>query len=92
MENPDDRCLCHRRVTDCGVLRVNRGNSLATGLDHIFGAVGDLHVTIRVNGGDITGIEPKGIPIMGKRLNGWQWTWPWLVVCVPWTNPEEFNA
>jgi len=88
MENLDDRCHC--QVTDCGILQVNRGNSLATGLDHILDGIGDFHVTIRVNCGDIIGIEPKGIPIVEKRLSSRQW--PWLLVCAPWTNPEELNA
>ena len=68
MENPDDRSLCHRRVTDCGALPVNRRNSLAMGLDHTLGAVGDLHVTIRVDGGDITGIEPRFLTaVIGQK-------------------------
>ncbi|PAV72391.1 hypothetical protein WR25_15958 [Diploscapter pachys] len=47
-----------RRVGHGDVFQVDRADPLATGLDHILGAVGDLHEAVRVEGGDIPGGEP----------------------------------
>ena len=44
-------------MADREVFQVDRGNPFAAGLDHVLGAVGDLHVAVRVDGGDVAGVE-----------------------------------
>ena len=56
--NADDGRLGNGRVADCGVLKVNGADPFASGLDDIFRAVGDLHVAIGVDVGDIAGGKP----------------------------------
>src|SRR3954466_5278396 len=53
----DDGRFRHLRVTDGEVLEVDRGYPFAPGLDDILGAVGDLHVTVLIDGRDIAGVE-----------------------------------
>ncbi|MNP85445.1 hypothetical protein D3C76_1851920 [compost metagenome] len=40
------------------VFQVNGGDPLTTRLDDIFAAVGDQQITVFVDGGHITGVEP----------------------------------
>src|SRR5262249_4951007 len=52
----------HRRFRDLGmadgeVLEIDRGNPLAARFDDVLGAVGNLHIAIAVDGGNVTGIE-----------------------------------
>src|SRR5262249_54871934 len=42
---------------DGEVLEVDRGNPLAARFDHVLRAVGDLHIAVVVDGGDVTGVE-----------------------------------
>ncbi|MNG09285.1 hypothetical protein D3C84_927000 [compost metagenome] len=58
MGNTDHCGFSYSRVTNRDVFQIDRGYPFAAGLDHIFGAIGDLHVAIRVDGGDVAGIEP----------------------------------
>ena len=44
-------------MADGEVLELDRGNPFAARLDHVLGAVGDLHVAVRVDGGDVAGVE-----------------------------------
>src|SRR5690349_15769278 len=46
MRNADHRGLRYFRMTDREILKVDRGNPFASRLDHVLGAVGDLHVAI----------------------------------------------
>src|SRR5690606_19549440 len=41
-----------------GVLDIDRADPLATGLDHILGAVGDAHEAKLTEGSDVAGVEP----------------------------------
>src|ERR1039458_7194386 len=54
------RCVTdgHKRMGYRQALQLDGGNPFAAGLDHIFGAVGDLHVAVAIHGGDVAGIEP----------------------------------
>ena len=54
----DDRGHGHGGVTDGGVFQVDRADPLAPGLDHVLGAVADLHGAARVDGGDVARGEP----------------------------------
>src|SRR5258708_4910870 len=44
-------------MADSEVLEVDGGNPLATRFDDVLGAVGDLHVAVTVDGGDVAGVE-----------------------------------
>ena len=57
MRDADHRRLGHLGMADGEVLQVDRGNPFAARLDHVLGAVGDLHVAVRVDGGDVAGVE-----------------------------------
>ncbi len=57
MRDADHRGLRHIRVADGEVLEVDGGDPLAAGLDHVLGAVGDLHVAERIDGGDVARVE-----------------------------------
>ena len=54
----DDRRLRHRRVAHERALERHRADPLAAGLDQVLGAVADLEVAQRVDGGDVAGAEP----------------------------------
>jgi hypothetical protein len=54
----DARGHRHRRVGHRDVLDVDRADPLAPALDHVLGPVGDVHETVRVDGGHIPGGEP----------------------------------
>src|SRR5688500_9926832 len=54
----DHRGLGDRRVLDGDVLQVDGADPFAARLDHVLGAVGDLHVAVGVDGGDVAGREP----------------------------------
>ncbi|MNP46977.1 hypothetical protein D3C76_1410120 [compost metagenome] len=58
MGNTNHRSFRNRRVTNDGVFQIDRGDPFTAGLDDILGAVRDLHVAVRVDGGDVAGIEP----------------------------------
>src|SRR5690606_30494960 len=45
-------------MADGEVLNLDRRDPLTSRFDHILGAVGDLHETALVEGGDVTGVEP----------------------------------
>ncbi len=52
----------HRRLGDVGmadgeILDVDRRNPFAARLDHVFGAVGDLHVAFGIDRRDVAGVE-----------------------------------
>ena len=47
----------HLGVADREILQVDRGDPLAARLDDVLGAVGDLHVAVAVDGGDVAGVE-----------------------------------
>ena len=57
MPDADHRGLGHLGVADREILELDRGNPFAARLDHVLGAVGDLHVAVRVDGGDVAGVE-----------------------------------
>ena len=57
MPDADHRGLGHLGMADREVFEVDRGNPFAARLDHVLGAVGDLHVAVRVDGGDVAGVE-----------------------------------
>ena len=46
-----------RGMSDREIFQVDRRNPFAAGLDHVLGAVGDPHVAVRVDGGDVAGVE-----------------------------------
>src|SRR5665811_1928082 len=48
----------HPAVADGDVFQLDGADPFAAGLDHVLGAVGDLHVAIGVDGGDVAGREP----------------------------------
>src|SRR5687767_7956801 len=54
----DHRGLGDRRVLDGDVLQVDGADPFAARLDHVLGAVGDLHVAVGVDGGHVAGREP----------------------------------
>src|SRR5512145_150640 len=54
----DHRGFGDRRVRDRDVLEVDRADPLAARLDHVLRAVGDLHVAVGVDRGDVAGGEP----------------------------------
>ena len=57
MLHADDRCFRHLGVTDRQVFEIDRRYPFAAGLDHVLGAVGDLHVAVAVDGRDVAGVE-----------------------------------
>ena len=63
----DHRGLGHRRVRHDLVLELDRADPLAARLDHVLGAVAQLDVAVRIDGGDIAGLQP---PVVGERLGG----------------------
>ena len=54
----DDRRLGDVGVRDGDVLQRDRADPLAARLDHVLGAVGDLHVAVGIDGRDVAGGEP----------------------------------
>ncbi|MCY1406495.1 hypothetical protein D9M71_217630 [compost metagenome] len=72
MRDADHRRFGDGRVTDGSVFQINRGNPLATRLDNVLGAVGDLHVAVSVDRCDVTGIEPalaiKNLPSLAAVI------------------------
>src|ERR1700719_4602754 len=44
-------------ATEREIFEIDRGDPFPARLDHVLGAVGDLHVAVRVHGGDVAGIE-----------------------------------
>ncbi len=62
----DHRSGQYRRMPAQRVLDLDRGDVLATGNDHILGTVADLRIAIRVDHGQVTGMEPAA----GKCLGG----------------------
>ena len=58
MRDADDGGLLHRGVADGDVLQIDRRDPFAAGLDHVLRAVGDLHVAVGVDRGDVAGGEP----------------------------------
>src|SRR5690606_35604094 len=61
MRNRDGRRLRHRGMRDREVLQLDGADPLAARLDHVLGAIGDLHVAQRTNGRDIAGVEPAAL-------------------------------
>ncbi len=57
MMDADHGGFRHRGMADREVFQIDRRNPLAAGLDHILGAVGDPHVAVLVDGGDVAGVE-----------------------------------
>ena len=57
MGDADHRGLGDVGMADGEVLDVDRGNPFAAGLDDVLGAVGDLHVAVGIDGGDVAGVE-----------------------------------
>ena len=57
MADADHGGLRHLGMADREIFQVDRGNPFAAGLDHVLGAVGDLHVAVLVDGGDVAGVE-----------------------------------
>ena len=45
-------------MADREILEIDGRNPFAARLDHVLGAVGDLHVAVVVDGGDVAGVEP----------------------------------
>jgi hypothetical protein len=58
VEGRNGGSFVHRRVAHEGVFQLDRADPLAARLDHVLGAVGDVHVAVGVNGGHIAGGEP----------------------------------
>ena len=57
MAHADHRGFGHLGMADRQVLQVDRGDPFAARLDHVLGAVGDLHVAVAVDGRDVAGVE-----------------------------------
>ena len=57
MADADDGGFRDLGMADREIFEIDRGNPLAAGLDHVLGAVGDLHVAVRIDGRDVAGIE-----------------------------------
>ena len=57
MMDADHGCFRDRRMSDREIFQFDRGNPLAAGLDHVLGTVRDAHITVRIDGGDVAGIE-----------------------------------
>ena len=57
MLDADHRRFRHLGMADGEVLQLDRGDPFAARLDHVLGAVGDLHVAVRVDGRDVAGVE-----------------------------------
>ena len=53
----DDGRLCNARALRDQVLNLQRRDPLPAGLDHVLDSVGDVHAAVRVDHGDITGVQ-----------------------------------
>ena len=52
-----------------GILQIDRTDPLAAGLDQVLGAVGDLHVALGVDGGDVAGPQPAVVgPLVAELV------------------------
>src|SRR5690606_38590717 len=58
MHYADDSSLGNVRMADGEVFKIDGRDPLAPGFDHILGSVGDLHVAMAVDMGDVARIEP----------------------------------
>src|SRR5690606_20869106 len=59
----------HRRVGHGDVLHVDGTDPLATGLDHVLAAVGDLHEAVSVDGGHVASGEPAlALRVVAQRV------------------------
>lgn len=54
----DDRSLRHVRVRDRDVLQLNGTDPLAPGLDHVLREIDHLHAAVKIDGRDVSGVEP----------------------------------
>src|SRR5262249_8843048 len=57
MLNADDGRFRYFRMSNREGPEIDRGNPLAAGFDHVLGTIGDLHVSVAVDGGDVAGVE-----------------------------------
>ena len=57
MAHADHRGFGDLGMADRDILHLDRGNPFAARLDDVLGAVGDLHIAVAVDGGDIAGVE-----------------------------------
>ena len=57
MMDADHGGFRHRGMADREVFQIDRRNPFAAGLDHVLGAIGDPHVAVRIDGGDVAGVE-----------------------------------
>ncbi len=57
MRCANHRSFCHCRMTHRRIFQIDGRNPFATGLDYILGTVGNLHVAIGIDSGDIAGIK-----------------------------------
>src|SRR5580658_2691226 len=64
MPHANHRGLGHRRMRNHRVLEIDRADPLAAGFNHVLRAVGDVHVAVGVDGGDVAG----GKPAVGRHL------------------------
>src|SRR6185436_18118105 len=58
MRNADGGSFENSRTADGGILELDRADPLAARLDHILGAVGEAERIVRVDDGDVAGVEP----------------------------------
>ena len=58
MAHADDGGFGDGRMADGDVLDLDGGNPFAARFDHVLGAVGDGHIAVRVDGGDVARVEP----------------------------------
>src|SRR5260370_1973904 len=57
MVDADYGRLGNRGMSDREVFQIDRRNPFAAGFDHILRAIGDPHVSVLVDGGDVAGVE-----------------------------------
>src|SRR5690606_8106522 len=69
MRHPDHGGVGHRRMGERQVLEVDRADPFPAGLDDVLAAVGDLHVAIGVDRGDVARREPAlAVLVVHQRI------------------------
>ena len=55
---PDHRSFRHRRMSYRDVFEINRADPFTTRFDHVFRAIRNPHKAMRIDRGDVAGVEP----------------------------------
>ena len=58
VEDADASGFVHAVNADSGIFQLDRADPFAARFDDVLGSVGNLHAAIRVEAGDIAGVEP----------------------------------